>query len=106
MGIANMLAAANAESVAYRYREDVTPHEVDAGALKIAFHKTLSAMEVVKLADCLDYQSCECPSWANGYAKVILDAIKEQALGDAGYPGWDGEAYRGLSEYSAAEWSI
>ena len=106
VGIAHMLAAANAESVAYRYREDVLPHDIDYMAVRKAYHAERSALEVVKLCDCLAYQCCEIPGWDMGYAKAMLDLIRQKALGDAGYPGWSGEAYRGLGGYMSADWSI
>jgi len=102
-----LLADANAASVQYRYREDVQPLDVDYMEVRAAFNTLrVPALEVVKLCDSLEYQCDYCPSWAMGYAKVVLDAIREAALESSGHAGYSREDYQTLVGYADAPWSI
>lgn len=85
----NMLMEENVESVNYRYRENepAIPVEYTPPA------RMPSAVAIIKLAQCLRYQSCEHPGWESSLAKKILDEVIETAI------------FR-LPGYEAAHWRI
>jgi hypothetical protein len=69
------------------------------GAYRCAQHKgkTLAPVELLKLLDSVDYQSCEVPNWTEApIAKElhwIIHAIEAQVA-------------RSLPEYAKADWSM
>jgi hypothetical protein len=76
MELGQLLVNANAESVAYRYREEAQkiafgPHE---------FYQPISAIQCLAAISCLVYQSCERDDWYQSEAKHALDAIKDLAI--------------------------
>lgn len=88
------LAKENVRSVCHRY-EDEKPEAYDdflkpAGRGK---HVVDSPVAVIKLAQCLDYQSCETDDWQETQACKILKAIINKAI-DC------------LPGYDAAPWAI
>lgn len=84
---AEMLLAANYTSVNYRYKENELPREIvyriDA--------PMLTAMQAIKLAQCLEYQSCEFPEWEDSAACALLEAIVSYAV--RRLPGYDEAPY-------------
>lgn len=86
---AELLLAANYDSVNARYGESEVPREIvyriDA--------PLLSALQAIKLAQCLEYQSCEYPEWESSAAKALVDAIISTAVNK-------------LPGYDAAPWTI
>ena len=105
--IAQMLTEANAASVAYRYRETSKTHSVCMRSITKYFHNLKPSAEVLKLIDCLDYQSCEVPGWLTDYAKTLLDDIKLCAIVDRyGDAGTESDTIEADAEYKNAAWSI
>ena len=102
--VAAVLAAENVRSVAYRYKHkpevpfaSVEEHaafiqECRDTAAHAEYHK-LKPVEVLKLAKCLEYQSCEHLEWEGSQAqKIVLNII--------------GQATRDLPGYEDAEWCL
>ena len=87
--VAQMLHDENVTSVNYRYSDDVKPETVAWDGN----HNTLTAVEVIKACQCLDYQSCEHDGWATSDAKAFLDRVIATAIGK-------------LPGYESAPWGI
>lgn len=87
--IGQILHDENVRSVNYRYAETDKSDEY-----RWHFYtKPLSAAQVIKACDCLDYQSCETPDWEESTAWRILQEIKSTAM-------------RHIPGYESAEWEI
>lgn len=87
--MAEILLDENYRSLNFRY------HSEDK-ARKIVYRLslvTLKPVQIIKLCDCLDYQSCETDDWESTNAYKILQRIREHAI-------------RCLPGYDEAEWSI
>jgi len=87
------LARANVASVCYRYGDDKPENYRDvlrAPKLSAVQH---SAIQIVKLCDCLDYQSCETDGWRSSDACKLLSRIRDAAINS-------------LPLYDDAEWAI
>lgn len=80
---AEMLLAANYDSVNARYKEDNLPREI---IYKIDA-PLLDAIKTIKLANSLAYQSCEYPEWEASDAKAFLDALVDWSINKL--PGYD-----------------
>ena len=86
--VAQLLFEENVKSVNYLYREsETTQIDYDRGA------PILTAIQAIKAAQCLRYQSCEHPEFEDSLAckfieKIIADAIPR------------------LEGYDSAEWAI
>ncbi len=80
---AQLLLDENVRSVNFRYQENDQPapivYQIDA--------PILSSVQVIKAAQCLDYQSCETEDWEQTMAKKLLDAIIATAI--TKLPGYD-----------------
>ena len=75
------LAAANANSVAYRYSEAPEAHMLVPFLVRdLVDARVLSASELVDAIDCLDYQSCERPDWEQSDAWLFLTTLKGWAM--------------------------
>jgi hypothetical protein len=87
------LAAENVRSVCHRYADEKP--EAYADFLKPAGRNTVlyTPVAVIKLAQCLDYQSCETDDWKETQACRILKSITSAAI-DA------------LPGYQEAPWAI
>jgi hypothetical protein len=73
---AQLLLDENVRSVNFRYKE-----EGEAGQIVYQLDAPeLTAVQVIKLAQCLEYQSCETPDWEGTMAKKFLDAITSLAI--------------------------
>ena len=74
--IAQVLLDENQRSVNYRYREtDAAPaytYRLYSGIMK--------PVQILKAANCLEYQSCETDDWDKSEAKQILEAIVAHAI--------------------------
>jgi hypothetical protein len=92
--IGEMLHAENVASVNYRYAEATKP--AFAMCEWAAFHP-FSRVQIVKAANCLEYQSCEHPAWEASDACKLVRAI----IGDIG-----DDASRNLPGYDEAQWEI
>lgn len=81
--IGQKLLDENYRSVNYRYSEDTQPRRFRERVLN---HR-VSVVEVIKLCDCYDYQSCETPDWPETEAHAIMTALRERAIRNL--PGYD-----------------
>lgn len=88
--IAECLTKANYDSVNFRYSENTEIPQGEYFPVATAF---ISPVAIIKLIDCLDYQSCEVSNWEDTDAAKILRTIK-------------GTAIDNLPGYSDAAWSI
>lgn len=71
----------NSKSVAYRYNEEVDNGWADYNFEPVKNDLTvLSPVQLIKLCDCLDHQSCEHPEWDESPAKATLTKIRETAI--------------------------
>ena len=78
-----LLHAENVKSVNYHYQKD----EPAEGGVYLIQDPVLSAVEVIKACDCLDYQSCEHSTWRESEACKLLERIKGNAI--SRLPGYD-----------------
>ena len=86
---AQMLLNENVRSVNFRYGDT-------AQADRISYDINtpgLTAVQIIKAAACLEYQSCETSGWTDSEAKALLDSIRSEAI--AQLPG-----------YAEAAWSL
>ena len=72
-----VLHAENVASVNHRYREDDVPN---FKLCPIASRKHYEPIQIIKMARCLEYQSCEHSRWKTSLAKETLDAICAHAV--------------------------
>lgn len=86
---AEMLLAANYDSVNARYKESNLPREI----VYAIDAPLLDAIKTIKLANSLAYQSCEYPEWEASDAKAFLDALIDWSINK-------------LPGYDAAPWTI
>jgi hypothetical protein len=92
--IGQIFADENYRSVHRRYQERTTGHFGKAAPYKFKRARPLSdAVVILKLINCLDYQSCETDDWKASLAFNILAQIKDEAV-------------RKLPGYDAAPWGI
>ena len=94
--IGGMLAEENALSVSYRYRGDAEPasftfEPCDAPELPA----------LVKLINCLNYQSCEHPEWETSEACKWLEMVKETATAR-----WKRSKAEWEKAYDDAPWGV
>lgn len=83
---ANVLRDENIRSVSCRYNESAVYPE----PLKVSdFHGfcKLSAVNILKMCDCLEYQSCETDDYKQTKAYTLLQAIRGAAI--RALPGYD-----------------
>lgn len=86
--IAQILLDENVRSVNYRYRDnEVMSITYDRGA------PILTAIQAIKAAQCLRYQSCECDDFEESIAFKLIEAIIADAI-----PRLEG--------YDSAQWAI
>jgi len=86
--VAQILLDENVKSVNYRYTEsETTSINYDRGA------PILTAIQAIKAAQCLRYQSCEHPAFENSLADKFIEAIIADAI-----PRLEG--------YDSAQWAI
>lgn len=82
------LAAENVRSVCARYEDD--KQENYAGFTSgrgVKPHVITDPVTILKLADCLDYQSCETSDWKETTAYRILQGVRYAAV--SSLPGYD-----------------
>ena len=87
--VAQMLLDENVRSVNFRYGDTAQADRIsyDINAPR------LTAVQTIKAAACLEYQSCETSGWTDSEAKALLDSIRSEAI--AQLPG-----------YAEAAWSL
>jgi len=81
------LAEANVRSVCHRYEDDDTENYADVLRAPRRAVSSHSAVEIIKLCDCLDYQSCEVDDWRESDACRLLNNIRSAAIN--ALPGYD-----------------
>lgn len=103
--VAKNLALENIRSVAYRYPNDKDGERpgpclkdaqiVEAAAIYAAYFvdhpQAIRPMQIIKLCDCVDYQSCETPDWITTKAWRQLEWLKSAAL-------------HNMPEYNTGQW--
>ena len=90
--IGQALLAENVRSVNHRYRRS---DQIDryrhaptyVGAVYTDETRTLTALDTIKLAHCLEYQSCEHPEWEMSWARDFLRRVVDTAVHEL--PGYD-----------------
>lgn len=75
--LASRIYRANVCSVNRRYGERTRAAGFKFQPVSIGH---LSAADIIRACDCLDYQSCETDSWDRSEAKKTLWAIREKAI--------------------------
>lgn len=89
--IAQVLHAENVRSFQYRYRMPASPqgfsYRLELRGMQLA------AIQVIRAAHCLDYQSCECDDWEATEAFATLQGLVDAAV-------------RSLPEYGRAAWEL
>lgn len=105
------LVKANIESVAHRYPDDkdgdrpgpaLFDNEISEASQLWAEHyfqfkPTVTPVEILSLAACLNYQCCEINTWTSSQGYVWLNRARDKAIRDL--PGYDKAAW----EWTAAE---
>lgn len=86
---AQMLLDENVRSVNFHYGDTVQADRIpyDTNAPR------LTAVQILKAAACLEYQSCETSGWTDSEAKALLDSIRREAITQ-------------LPGYAEAAWSL
>ena len=95
--VGQLLLNENVKSVNHRYRaKDVPPayafrevHAIKRGQ----YNPILTAIDIIKACNCLEYQSCEHPGWNRSWAKRFLDHVIDNSIPR-------------LPDYDAAPWGI
>lgn len=100
---ADTLYRENVRSVAYRYpdcaRDNLPGPLADAGFVDVSPRDLarrdllLQPVEILKMCDCLEYQSCETKDWPASVAHRLLNAIRRAAV-------------RALPGYEDAPWDF
>lgn len=97
VGLANLLAQANVESLKARYPQDeVEAHEFknEAAVYNAARIELMQPLVMLKAVQCFEYQACEYEGWSASDAKLACSWLKAEAIRKL--PGYD----------EAAGWSI
>lgn len=91
---AAILLAENVRSIRARYADDVGDYEeIQISNSEVLMPKALGAVTILKLCNCLAYQSCETDDWETTNAYKLLQQIKDAAI-------------RVLPGYEDAPWGI
>ncbi|MFZ5834184.1 MAG: hypothetical protein ACOY2B_02215 [Pseudomonadota bacterium] len=85
---ANILYRENIRSVEARYPEDAPFSDAITITRSDVEDHTLSAVDIISMCNCLDYQSCETDDWASTAAHELLAVIRKKAT--SMLPGMDG----------------
>jgi len=100
--VAKSLFAQNVASVNHRYDEtNNVKFRMHKGASEYPF----SPIQIIKAAQCLDYQSCELDDWQDSFECRLLGAITAHALDTIGAPITDCDVSK-LAGYDNAQWEI
>jgi hypothetical protein len=95
---ANTLKAANVKSVSARYGDrtkmmGINGEPIEVNALAYSKASQRSPIELLKLVDCLEYQSCEFEGWKKSKASKLLDEYRAYIT-------------RSIPGYEKAAWDI
>lgn len=89
---ADVLYQQNVRSVNHRYRESEEPEPLAPSGVELAASVIgISAVQILKMCNCLEYQSCENDDYYDTVAYRLTVAIKDAAI-------------RQLPGYEGAEW--
>jgi len=78
---AAILLAENVRSVRERYADDIGDYdEIEISKSEVLMPKALSPVTILKLCNCLAYQSCETDDWETTNAHKLLQQIKDAAI--------------------------
>ena len=78
--IGQMLWDANYRSVNYRYdRKDSAPEYIFA-PVNTFENKKLTTVDILKLIDCYEYQSCENIDWPKSQAYAFCDSLRRDLI--------------------------
>ena len=84
--IAKAMAKANIKSVDHRYPDNADKladklfiQACGSEAGQFGKHKQYTPVEIIKAAQCLDYQSCEHDEWEQSNVKALLDHVISKA---------------------------
>ena len=69
--VAKIIMKANIVSVNHRYNQKTRMTTFNG----TSYNPSLSDTQILKLIDCIDYQSCDVSSWRKSKAKSILDQL-------------------------------
>lgn len=86
--IAKILKQANVDSVNHRYNESDKPSRAKYKPEATAF---ISPIQIVKLCNCFDYQSCEVDDYDDSDAARIINSIRSNAI--TNIPGYNDAAW-------------
>lgn len=87
--VGQMLLSENHKSVNHRYSES----DDESRLYRYSPRLQRPAVEILKLIDCYEYQSCEHPGWKKSEARKFCDVLRGKLIGQ-------------LPGYSDAKWSI
>jgi len=96
MVVAKLLWSANVRSINARYNTTHRRGRINAKNINSAIY---SVDAILKLIDCLDYQSCEFDGWDRCKAKAMLTLLEYDLV-------YSGAASRDSLDYNNAEWCI
>jgi hypothetical protein len=99
--VAKSLFAQNVASVNHRYNET---NNVKFRMHKGAANYEFSPVQIIKAAQCLDYQSCELDDWQDTFECLLLNEIVTHALATLGKPADSETSF--LPGYHDAQWEI
>ncbi len=83
-----MLAAENRRSVNHRYGESNMEDFFEFSECRGGM---IDLVQVLKLIDCYEYQSCEHPEWKHSEARIFCDALRRLMIGNL--PGYEEAAW-------------
>lgn len=87
--IGNILWQENARSVNYRYKEAYPADKLTARDISLSFD--IQPLQLLRALDCLEYQSCETPDFADSEAFIIIKRLIKYA-------------YQAIPGYSTSIW--
>jgi len=93
---ATILHNENIRSYNYRYQEKDGEAEITVTGRDAVKHSHAKAVTILKMCDCLEYQSCETPDYQESTAYQLVEAIRKAAI--RCLPGYDDAPW----EYRAA----
>jgi len=104
MSVAKVLWSANVKSVNTLYDKTHRRGRINMRNLDLFAGYRDGAL--LKLVDCLDYQSCEYDGWAGSKAKAMLNQLEETLTHNVCREGHDYDVCREGHDYNNADWGI
>jgi len=97
--LATILYRENVRSVRHRYPNDAF-EALERLTIGGNGRQIADPVQILKLCQCLEYQSCETPDWEQSTAYKILQSIMSAAIGDL--PGYKEAAWEFTGARAAA----